>query len=142
MTAWNLVRFAVLFPDQGFEHKRDSLFRALGTNLTRAAAALPFMVDALAVRHSGLRELVIATPEGRPEAANNLLATLQKEYASDVLHVVVSSLDQRKKLESVVPWIQGKIAVNNKAMAYLCRNRVCKRPTSDPKVLRKLLIQD
>ena len=141
MTAWNLVRFAALFPDQGFEHKRDTLFRAMGVQLTRAAGAIPFMMDALAVRHSGLRELVIATPEGKAKSAAPLLEILQKDYASDVLHVVVSSTAQRKKLQGVVPWVEGKIAVNNQAMAYLCRNRVCKRPTADPAVLRKLLIE-
>ena len=141
MTAWNLVRFAALFPDQGFEDKRDALFRAMGVQLTRAAGAIPFMIDALAVRHSGLRELVIATPEGKAQSAAPLLEILQKDYASDVLHVVVSSTAQRKKLQGVVPWVEGKIAVNNQAMAYLCRNRVCKRPTADPAVLRKLLIE-
>jgi uncharacterized protein YyaL (SSP411 family) len=33
-----------------------------------------------------------------------------------------------------VPWITGKVAQQDRVTAYVCENRVCALPTTDPEV--------
>jgi hypothetical protein len=136
VTAWNLVRLNTLVPDVGYGAAADRLFRAFSR---RIHGGLTYMCDALSKRLGGLRELVIMSPNGNAQDARPLLDVLTQEHIPGVVHVHLQEGQHQQKAAGQVSWVQAKVARKGKSTAYLCRDRVCKRPTSDPEVLRKLL---
>ena len=45
--------------------------------------------------------------------------------------------DKVKGLEKLIPLVENKVAIGGKTTAYVCEQRVCKLPTSDPAVFIK-----
>lgn len=139
VAAHNLLRLHTLTTRDEFRAAADQLFKAFGARLEEGGAGTPLMIDALALRHGGARELVIVAAPGRAPATNALYEVARTIYAPEVIHVPVGEGGVDHFAARVVPWLQGKVARDGAPTAYLCRERVCKRPTIDPAVLAELL---
>ena len=98
------------------------------------------MMDALTQALLGNRQVVIVTPSADKAGAKPFLEVLNKVHAPDIARAVVTSSTDRQALSSRVPWTQAKVAKDGVTTAYVCRDSVCKRPTSDLKLFRVQLL--
>ncbi len=130
----NLLKLAVLLDRQDFRDKAAATAQAFSDD----AAGRPFQserllsnVDALL---SGLAEVVIV---GDPAAAETqaLLRAVSGEYLPNKLVALRSPSAQ----ESENPLFAGRTLVDGKPAAYVCRDYVCQKPTTDPAALAELL---
>jgi uncharacterized protein YyaL (SSP411 family) len=61
-----------------------------------------------------------------------MLAPLRKTFVPNRILAVVQEGDEQAAHAPVVPLVKDKRALKNETTAYVCVNRVCSYPTSDP----------
>ena len=77
----------------------------------------------------------------RPKALNALsgplMAEFRKVFLPNRILAVASEGPDQKKQEKVIPLLKRKIAQDGKVTAYVCENRICSFPTSDPETFAR-----
>ena len=82
------------------------------------------------------KEIVIVTPTSRQDA-EPLLAQLRVTFLPNrILTVVVEGEDLTAQMK-LIPLLEGKFARDGQATAYVCENRVCDLPTTDPDIFAR-----
>ena len=79
------------------------------------------------------KEIIIITPQSRDEAAPFLMK-LRKTFLPNRVLSVVAEGDTFNDHATLIPLVEGKFARDGKATAYVCENRICDLPTTDPEV--------
>ena len=124
------------------EFTGNDLFRRVGEGALRALAgrlglAMPALLGALDYATDQALEIVLVAPRGG--SAEALEGVVRRTFVPN--HVLAAAVegDDLTAQARLVPLLEGKRAQGGKATAYVCRGRVCKLPTSDPKVLAEQL---
>jgi uncharacterized protein YyaL (SSP411 family) len=129
------LRLAELNGDDRWRALADRALQAQAPQLQRA----PALLAALDFRLDHPKEIVIVRPDAADGGATALLATVRAAYLpNSVLTVAAEGADLARQ-HQLIPLVGGKEAVDGAATAYVCEQRVCARPTSDPAVLAALL---
>ena len=131
--ALNLLRLHELTTQDSYRQRAERTIRAFGAILARRPAALSEMLLALDYRLDTPKEIVVVAPRSRAEAAP-FLAELRTRFVPNFTLSVVAGHDD---LGGLVPLVEGKIALDGKVTAYVCENRVCDLPTTDPAVFAR-----
>jgi hypothetical protein len=85
------------------------------------------------------KEIVIVEPAAGGGGVAELLAPLRRTFVPNRVVARVADGDEREALSALVPLARGRRALGGRATAYVCRNRVCRLPTSDPAVFAELI---
>jgi len=128
--ALNLLRLHELTTEDGYRQRAERTLAAFGTTLARRPAALSEMLLALDYHLDTPKEIVIVTAHARDEATP-FLAELRTQFVPNRILAVVGEAD---RLATLVPLVEGKVALGGKATGYVCENRVCDLPTTDPAI--------
>jgi uncharacterized protein YyaL (SSP411 family) len=134
----NLLRLHELTTDDRYRQRAEDGLRAFGRSLSQSPMAVPKLLTALDFRLDRPKAIVVVSPH---DAAGRepLLATLARTFVPNhVLSVVTAGTDQQR-LASLVPLVADKIPQDGRATAYVCENRVCALPTSDPEIFARQL---
>ncbi len=131
--AMNLLRLHELTTSDRFRERADRLFVAFGGGLGSRPAALSEMLLAVDFRLDTPKEIVIVTP-GQRSAATPFLDELRRAFLPNRVLIVASATDSRGPHEKLVPLLESKVAQAGRTTAYVCEQRVCELPTSDPGV--------
>jgi uncharacterized protein YyaL (SSP411 family) len=134
----NLLRLHELTTDDRYREMAVSAFRALGSTLSRAPTSAPKLLSALDFYSDTAKAIVIVRPDSET-GADALLDTLGQRFVPNHVLAVVSTGDHQRRVRTIVPLVGDKTAQNGRATAYVCENRVCALPTSDPKVFARQL---
>jgi len=119
--------------------KIERTLMLFASRLTGAPRAVPMMLAALSAWHAGLSEVVIVGPRA-DGATSELLREVNRTYQPFVVLVAVDAkADASRRLLDLLPWVGGQTMREGKPTAYVCRNFVCERPTTDPKALGEQL---
>ncbi len=113
--------------EAAFRERAEKTVQSFKDALDQVPSGHAWMLAACDWLKGPAREVVIAGPD--PAA---LLATLR---ASFVPNKVVALADGKSKL----PLLEGKVALQGKAAAYVCENMSCKAPVTDPAALAEAL---
>jgi uncharacterized protein YyaL (SSP411 family) len=68
-----------------------------------------------------------------------MLAPLRCAHLPNRILAVATEGDDLSAHAALVPLVAGKVAREDKVTAYLCENRVCQLPTTDPEVFAEQL---
>ena len=132
----NLVRLHEFTTDDRYRQRAERALRAFEGVLTRAPAAAAEAVLAVDFYLDTPKEIVIVAPRSRQDA-EPFLAQLRATFLPNrILAVVVEDEDLAAQTR-LIPLIEGKIARDGLATAYVCENRVCDLPTTDPDVFAR-----
>ncbi len=132
----NLVRMHEFTTDDGYRQRGERALRALEGILTRAPAAAAEALLAVDYYLDTPKEIVIVTPTSRQDA-EPLLARLRATFLPNrILTVVVDGEDLAAQTK-LIPLLEGKFARDGQATAYVCENRVCDLPTTDPDIFAR-----
>ncbi len=137
MQILNLLRLHDLATDERYRRRADRALRAFGGALRRSPASLSETLLALDYALDTPKEIVIVTPGGR-EDATPFLDQLRRTYLPNRTLSVLDAASTTTHAQRV-PLVADKIARNGKASAYVCENRVCALPTTDPTVFAEQL---
>ena len=133
IAARNLLRLAELTGDDRYLERASTLFSAFHEMLTRAPTALSEMLLALDFQLEATKEIVVIRPPSGGDLAS-MLAPLRATLLPNRILAVATEGDDLRAHSAAVPLVAGKVAREGKVTAYVCQNRVCERPTTDPEV--------
>ncbi|MBJ6727247.1 thioredoxin domain-containing protein [Geomesophilobacter sediminis] len=137
--AMNLLRLHLLTELPEYGDRAQRVFSAFSSTLAANPTALSEMLLALDFHLDLPRQILIVAPEGDRKSAGWLLGRLRGEFLPNRVLAVVTEGEQLNRAAELVPALQGKTAQGDQAMAYLCENRTCLLPTSDPELFEDAL---
>ena len=129
----NLVRLHELTTDDRYRQRAERALGAFAATLTDSPTSVAEMLLAVDFHLDTPKEIIIVTPGARQEAAPFLDRLASTFLPNRILAVAVEGSDLDAQAE-IVPLIEGKYAIDGRATAYVCENRVCDLPTTDPEV--------
>jgi hypothetical protein len=130
----NLLRLHALGGDERLRERAEQGLRAFAAPLEREPARAPRLLAALDFHTDLAKEIVIVSEGGEPEA---LLAVLARSFVPNRVLAVVNEGPEREELAALVPLVANKVAREGRPTAYVCEQRVCAAPTSDPGVFAR-----
>jgi uncharacterized protein YyaL (SSP411 family) len=135
--ALNLLRLASLTGDESYGHRGLQILSSQGdairknpTNVSQLLLALDFALD------TPKEILIIKGPKGDEEP---LVDVLRRTFVPNRVISVVEDGAEREAHTKRIPLLRYKTAQGGRTTAYVCENRVCKKPTSDAKIFAKQL---
>ena len=127
----NLLTLVHLSPTQAATRKIESALARFGPRLGDAARVVPLMATALAQYHTGLSQVVIVGPEGRPDT-QLLKQVVASRYLPFTIQIGVEPGARQVALAKHLPFIGSMELIDGKATAYVCTDFACREPTADP----------
>ena len=126
----NLQRLHTYTGRAKYREAADAALTAFAPLLGTAPTAAPRLLAALSDRHAKPKEVVIVWADGTPPH-RELLAAFGRTYVPSRAFVAgeVSALAAQVDR---VPWLEGKVPLDGRCTAYVCEDRVCKKPTAVP----------
>ena len=135
----NLLRLNSLTGQPRLLDQAKRALDAFASQLASAPTALSEMLLALYYLHDTPREIVVVAPAGKPQAAQPLLDRLRTVFLPNRALAVVCEGEEMQRAGKLMPLLRDKKAGGDKAVAYLCENRSCRQPTSDPEEFQRQL---
>ena len=134
--ALNLLRLHEFTTEDHYRMRAEKALRAFGEILQRAPAAVSELLLAVDYHLDTPKEIVIVTPKSRADATP-FLARLGTTFLPNRILTVVTEGEDLAAHATLVPLVESKVAQKGKATAYVCEQRVCELPTTDPAVFAK-----
>jgi len=134
----NVLRLHELTTNDRYRQLAEEGLRALGGSIAGAPLAVPKLLAALDFQLDRAKTVVIVEPEDGT-GADALEAVVARTFAPNRALAIVPTGAAQRRLTALVPLVADKIAQGGRATAYVCENRVCAVPTSDPEVLARQL---
>ena len=126
----NLLMLSHLTADPSMAQKIDHTLSAFASRAAQMGRAIPMMLAALSIYHTGMPQIVIL---GQRDADDTraLMRAVHGKYLPSAVVVPVAPPHQ-EALARVLPWITTMRAVEGRATAYVCRDFTCQSPTTSP----------
>jgi uncharacterized protein YyaL (SSP411 family) len=132
VAALDLLRLAEFTGDARYRDRADGVLRAFGASMERGAA--PALASALEARLDRTKEIVIVRPRG-DDGDGALAAAVRATFVPNRILTVATEGAELARQQAVIPLVAEKRALGGVATAYVCEEKVCALPTSDPSVL-------
>ena len=129
----NLLRLHELTTDDRYRVRAERAFAAFGAMLADSPAGVSEMLLAVDFQLDTPKEIVLVVSAGRDDAAP-FLAELRARFLPNRILTIVAEGEDLERHARVVPLLDGKTARDGRATAYVCENRICDLPTTDPAV--------
>jgi len=132
VTALNLLRLFEFTTKDAYRGRAENTFRYMAETLRSNPVALSEMLLAVDFYLDTPRQILIVAPRGKREEGAPLLSVFRSRFVPNRIVSVVSEGEELDNNARLVPLLAGKVAADGRVTAYVCENRVCKLPTSDP----------
>jgi uncharacterized protein YyaL (SSP411 family) len=127
----NLLRLEAFTGDSRYRDRAVLLFSAFNDALVQQPTRLPELLLALDFFLGTTRDVLLVRPsDGANEA--EMKSALRKAYAPNRIVSIVTEGAELQELARLIPQLSQKRAQRGRTTAYVCENRVCKFPTTDP----------
>ena len=127
----NLIRLELWTGDTAYRERAAAALAAFAGDIAKHGAAMPSMLGSLELFHDRPLEIVLVAPRERTELAP-LLDSVRRAYVPNRIIATAVAGAEIDALARAVPILDGKKALGGRATAFVCEQRVCRRPTSDP----------
>jgi uncharacterized protein YyaL (SSP411 family) len=127
----NLLRLYEITQKARYRTMAERALGAFGVVMSRGGGSVPKMLSALDYYLDEPKQIVIVKPD-RQADNRPLLRALGRSYVPNrvLLTVVVGA--HQDGVAALSPLVAGKVAMDGKVTAYVCKRQVCLKPTSDP----------
>ena len=129
----NLLRLHELTTDDRYRVRAERAFEVFGAMLADSPAGVSEMLLAVDFQLDTPKEIVLVVSADRDEAAP-FLAELRARFLPNRILTIVAEGEELERHAQVVPLLDDKTARDGRATAYVCENRICDLPTTDPAV--------
>ena len=134
----NLLRLHDATTDAVYSHRASQLLAAYQPALETSPTRLAVMLQGVDYMLDTPKQVILVAPETGPDASD-LMARLRKIYLPNRLLVSVREGEQLRANAELVPVVREKRARSGRPTAYVCEDRICSLPTSDPDVFAEQL---
>ena len=124
----NLLTLVHLTGDAAMTEQIERTFGAFGASASMRGRAVPMLLAALSVYHSGALQIVLV---GEGEAADTgaLVDVVRRRYLPTAVLVPLREA-HRRELSRLLPWTESLRARDGRATAYVCRDFACQMPAT------------
>ena len=129
----NLLRLHEFTTDDQYRQRAEQAFQAFSDVLTQSPMVVSEMLLAVDFHLDTPKEIVIVVPHVREEA-EPFLDELNATFLPNRILAIVAEGSELESHTALVPLLEGKVARGGKSTAYVCENRICDLPTTDPAV--------
>lgn len=136
VAALNLLRIHTLTLEEQYRELADKTILAFAKLLNNGAVQNPKMAQALDWRLDKARQIVIVTHP--KDGGEDLVDTLRKTFIPNSVRIIGDQATLNS-LTPIVPWLEGKVPLNEKATAFVCFEGTCKLPVNDSSALLDML---
>jgi uncharacterized protein YyaL (SSP411 family) len=137
----NLLRLGAFTSNADYHVRAEKALKAFSGSLSANPTAMPELQLALDNFLVPPTEIVIIEPKGKKGTSNTLLDKLRQQYLPGRIIAVATEGENLKSQAQIIPLMKHKSAVNAKPTAYVCENKTCQAPTSDPEFFAKQLTE-
>ena len=135
----NLLRLHFLTEEPRYLEQAKRTLDAFSAQIAATPTGFSEMLMALDFLAAGPKQIAVVAPRGNREAAGGLMAKLAGVFLPNRVLAVVCEGEELERACELVPFLRGKKAQGDQAVAYLCEDRSCRLPTSDAEVFAKQL---
>jgi uncharacterized protein YyaL (SSP411 family) len=133
----NLLRLHELTTEDRFRVRAERALRAFAATIEADPTAVSELLLAIEFRRAKPNQILVVTPASGSDNAP-LLGVLRRTFTPNRVLAVGSESDL-PQLGAVIPLFQDKRAIAGRTTVYVCQERICRLPTSDPGKLVELL---
>jgi len=134
-----LLKLSQISGEARYREAAEELLRRHSADVRRHPQAYTFLLGALELFHGSASEVVIAGDSRRPDTAA-LARALRRAFRPGAVVLLRPTEPADPPILSLVPFSAAYgAATDGRALAYVCRNRSCLRPTPDPEEMLRLL---
>jgi len=133
-----LLRLSQITTDKRFSDHAEKTLEAFSGRLAEAPTSLPDMLIALDWFLGPCRQIVIA---GHPDAddTRRMFALIGRAFMPAAIRLLHPEGPIAAEIEKLAPWTAQQKPVGGKSTAYICEDRVCRRPIDSLEGLKKAL---
>jgi hypothetical protein len=137
VAALNGYRLAEFTGKREYRDRADAILKCFARGLVRSGANFPAMLQAFQFDFYGSAEVFVTGPRSRSEAG------FKEVWKAFLPHKVLAFAEEKdaQELAALLPWVQGRKALDGKPTFYVCRNYQCQLPTTDAEKALELLGQ-
>ena len=128
----NLLRLHFLTEESRYLDQAKRALDAFASRIASNPTSFSEMLMALDFLADIPKQIAVVAPQGNREAAQGLLAKLRGVFLPNRVLAVVCEGEELCRAGGIVPFLNGKKADGDQAVAYVCENKNCRLPTSDP----------
>jgi uncharacterized protein YyaL (SSP411 family) len=132
-----LLRLASFTGDSLLEEKGLSVFRLVMPALARYPTAFGNLLSVAEFAIGPRKEVAIVGPPNEAQT-RDLIRTVFRLYLPS--NVVAGSAPDDESSAAIVPLLDGRVAANGQALAYVCEHFTCQMPISDASELASRLL--
>lgn len=138
VSGMNLVRLWQMTGREEWKERADKTFAAFSNRLQDSPEVLPQLMAALDFSLSKPKQIIIA---GRANAADTraLLRLVHQRYLPNKFLILADGGEGQRQIATWLRFVDSIRPKDGKATAYICENYICKLPTTDPRVVARLL---
>lgn len=137
VAAFNLLRLARMTGDPELEEIGSEALQAFAAQVMRAPSAYLHLLSALDFSLGPASEVVMVGAAGSPATAEMLKALRSRFLPRKVVLFRPEGGDQG--IAQLASFTADMVALEGRTTAYVCSDRVCRQPTTDPTEMLKVL---
>jgi uncharacterized protein len=142
MAAYGLLRLAKMLDREPYYNQARRILEANQAYMTQYSGGFLKMLVAVDFYLYPPKEIALVGPE-TDAGTQALLEAVRREFIPNkVVALLDPTSDDADTVEKAIPLLLGKVEIDGKPSAYVCKNFACKLPVTDPDSLRALLYQD
>jgi len=134
----NLLRLARLTGRTDLEEKASEIGRTFSGQVRQMPSACTFFLAAVDFGLGPTYEVVISGNSRAPDTLG-MISALRKKFIPGKAIILRPTEDPGSTIETLSEFVKSYSAINDKAAAYVCVNRVCNAPTTDPSEMLRFL---
>jgi len=134
VSTMNLIRLAAFTSKSSYLERAQRALKAFGSILAENPTAMAELNLALDSFLHPPKEVALVVPATPANGAELFLDIIRHQYVPGrVLAKAIKGQDLKDQAR-IIPLLQHKETLNDKATAFVCQNKTCKPPTGDPDV--------
>ncbi|MCG8401544.1 MAG: thioredoxin domain-containing protein [Firmicutes bacterium] len=136
--ALNMLQLAAASGNSDMEDTARRLLDSFLGQVAKYPRGYTFFVTALLFSTGPVAGVTVAGA-GEDRSAREMLELSRKIYAPDTVFVYRPRGEEGRSIEKIAPHVKEQHPVGGLATAYVCRDRVCLEPVTDPSALPNLI---
>ena len=128
----NLLRLGEYTTKDSYRVRAEKMLTAFLGSASARPMALSEMMLALDFHTDKAKEIVIVSPPGKIDEAEQYLKEFRKKFLPNRILTVATEGEDLKSHARLIPVTGKKSALMGKATAYVCEKGVCQLPATDP----------
>jgi len=135
----NLIRLGTFTSNPKYLRRTEASLKAFSKVLSTTPTAMAELQLALDNFINPLKEIVVIQPDEANETTDPFLDKIRRQYIPGRIMVMATQGQNLERQSRVIPLLRHKTVLNRQTTAYVCQNKTCLSPTSDPEVFARLV---